>query len=189
MTRKQALYKALETITNKDVIEKINEILDDMPFTGWSKRTIFDTIDQFIIDNGRSPTTTDFKKKGLPPHPVIKLRFGISLKEFLEKYYSNNKKCNSKVYFSKTKEYWKENFIIQYHRVKPTSAEGYNRKRSESTPSWGTVAKLYNIDKWLDWLRFCNIIPYINKKEPERYKAKTASLNITSEYNEIRKEG
>jgi len=100
MTRKQALYSTLETITDENVRKKIIEVLNDLPFTSWSKSTIFDTIDQFIVDNGRTPTTTDFKKKGLPPHPVIKLKFGINVREFLDKYYPVKRLCNSNTYYN-----------------------------------------------------------------------------------------
>ncbi|MCL2170173.1 MAG: hypothetical protein FWB74_09150 [Defluviitaleaceae bacterium] len=106
MTRKQALHKALEALTDETAKAKITEILDDMPFTGWSENTIFDTIDQFILDHGRTPTMTDFKKKGLPPHTVIKLRFGITLREFLDKHYPSQKtKQKSKApYITKPKQ-------------------------------------------------------------------------------------
>ena len=157
MTRKQALHIALKVLTDDEAVRKINEILEDMPFTGWSERTIFDTIDQFILDNGRTPTATDFKKKGLPPHPVIKLRFGVTLKEFLLKYYPSPKLCNSRIYFYRTKEEWKTLFICDYIRIKPRSAEEYNNLRDEYLPSWATVAKMFGISKWLDWIKLCGL--------------------------------
>jgi len=157
VTRKQALHKALETLTDETARVKIKEILDDMPFTGWSERTIFDTIDQFVIDNGRVPYSSDFKKKGLPPHTVIKLRFGIGLKEFLQKYYMPDRLCTSRIYFSKTKEEWMEIFIENYIRNRPRSAEEHNKMRSADTPSWQTISIMFGIDKWLDWLEHCGL--------------------------------
>jgi hypothetical protein len=160
MTRKQALYAAIQVLEDKEVIEKLNEIIGDMPLTGWSERTIFDTIDQFIIDNGRAPTATDFKKKGLPPHPVIKLRFGINLKEFLNKYYPRKRLCSSTPYSHKTKEQWLEHFLIDYEKQKPRSAEEYNKHREEQTPTWATIARMYNISTWLEWIKFCDVKRY-----------------------------
>jgi hypothetical protein len=160
MTRKQALHKALEVLTDETAKAKVMEILDDMPFTGWSERTIFDTIDQFIIDNGRIPTTTDFKKKGLPPHPVIKLRFGINLKAFLQQYYPMNKLCDSKIYYGRTKEEWKEGFIFDYINNKPRSAEEHNSTRTAGTPSWQTIAGMHGVVKWLEWIAFCKLERY-----------------------------
>lgn len=160
MTRKQALHKALERITDETVIAKMNEIIDDMPFTWWSERTIFDAIDQFILDNGRTPKTRDFVKKCLPPHTVIKLRFGLTLKEFLNKYYPENKLCDSKIYSNKNREEWQAVFVEEYCKNKPTSGEEYNKNRAYGRPSWATVARLFNIVKWSEWLDFCAIPPH-----------------------------
>jgi hypothetical protein len=86
-------------------------MVQDLPLTGWTKKTIFDSIDQFIADYGRFPTAIDFKKKGLPPHPVIKLRFGVTLKDFLNMYYPTIKLCASNIYYNQTREYWQTFFI------------------------------------------------------------------------------
>jgi len=180
MTRKQALHKALEILTDETTKAKIAEILDDMPFTGWSERTIFDTIDQFIIDHGHTPTVTDFKKKGLPPHPVIKLRFNMTLREFLDKHYPNQKLCSSKIYFTETKEHWQDLFLSDYHTNKPCSAEEHNAKRTSGTPSWQTIAKMFGVMKWVDWLNYCEIIPYAYKRKHNRNTVATPPLTIKS---------
>ena len=167
MTRKQALHRALQVLDDEEVRAKINEIIDDMPFTGWSERTIFDTIDQFIIDNGRVPSGTDFKKKGLPPHPVIKLRFGINLKEFLTKYYPSPKRLNNfSLYYTKEKEEWKEIFIESYNANKPRTADDYNKTKPKETPTWVTIAKMFGTESWLEWITICNLERYTK----HRYK-------------------
>lgn len=99
MTRKTALRKALEVVTDKEVANKLQEIMNDLPLTSWSENTIFDSLEQWIEDNGRTPTTTDLKQKGLPPHTVIKQKFNMTAKEFLTKYYK--KPCNPKPYRKK----------------------------------------------------------------------------------------
>ena len=181
MTRKQALHKALQAVTDKEVIAKINEIIGDMPFTGWSEQTIFDTIDQFIIDNGRMPAATDFRKKGLPPHPVIKLRFGMNLKEFLLKYYPTERLCGSRVYFNKSKEDWRDLFIADYTKKKPHSAEEYNSVREAQLPTWGTLAKMFYVDKWLDWLAFCGVEKYY----ADGYKQKKRVKLVVSSHTDL----
>ena len=183
MTRKQALHKALESVSDEAVRSKIREILEDIPFTNWTERTIFDTIDQFIIDNGRTPTVTDFKKKGLPPHPVIKLRFGMTLKEFLVKHYPQDRQCDSKIYYAKSREEWQEDFLEQFDVIKPYSAEVYNSKRCEGTPSWATVARLFGITKWLGWLSFCKVAPYAGVREPFRDLAPRPEIKVKSVFN------
>ena len=181
MTRKQALHIALRNISDEEAIKKINEILDDMPFTRWSEGTIFDTIDQFIIDHGRYPNVTDFKKKGLPPHPVIKLRFGISLKEFLNKFYPA--KCSSRIYFHKSREEWMINFQKQHQNIKPTSAKEYNMKRDPLTPTWGVASNLFGINRWLEWLEYCNATPYV--KNRGLAKENDSTLYLTGSYKNI----
>ena len=148
MTRKQALHKALETLTDKEAIDRINEILKEMPFTRWNELTVFDAIDQFVIDNGINPTASDFTAKGMPPHPVIKLRFGVTLGEFLEKYYPQPKI---------DKEERKRLFISEYIRIHPKSAGEFNQKRADGVPTWITFAKVFGITKWLEWLSFCGL--------------------------------
>ena len=166
MTRKQALCKVLESVKDNNITAKIEEILEDMPLTGWSERMIFDTIDQFVVDNGRVPTTTDFKAKGLPPHTVIKLRFGVNLKEFLDRHYPPPRKlCDSSVYYTKTREEWLHNFKEQYERNKPSSAEGYNAARGKGTPSWGVIANMFGVSKWSEFLAFAEVPGYNKKRQ------------------------
>jgi len=188
-TDETAATEAHEGNTEKDgcaatkvqaACDVIQGMIQDLPLTGWTEKTIFDSINQFIHDHGRTPTVSDFRKKGLPPHPVIKLRFGITLREFLDIHYPANKLCTSKVYFTETKEYWQDFFLADYHLNKPCSAEEHNANRTDGTPSWQTTAKMFGVLKWVDWLNFCNIIPYANKREYNRNTVKASPLKITS---------
>ena len=187
MTRKQALHKALEGLTDGAVIAKIEEILADMPFTGWSERTIWDTVDQFVIDYGRIPTVSDFKKKGMPSHTVIRLRFGATLKNFLDNYYPREKRCDSEIYGAKTKEQWRDTFIAEYIKNRPATAQKYNSIRAKGTPSWATVAKMFGITKWLNWLDFCDVTRADNEDRHEREKKREVEITVSSEINLIKK--
>ena len=160
MTRKQALEAAMGAINDPIAQEKIKEILEDMPFTQWSERTIFDTVDQFILDNGRSPTVREFDKRGMPPHPVIKNRFGITTREFLDKYYPTQRRCDSNLYYTKSKEEWLSFFMHSYNSLKPTSAEHYNKERPKGSPTWYVYAKLYGLSKWNELLEFAKLDRY-----------------------------
>jgi len=96
---------------------------------------------------------------------------------------SKIKLCNSQFYYHKTKEEWRDDFIEQYHINKPTTAAMYNQMRSKGTPAWVSVAGLFEITKWYDWLGYCNIEPYIGNRSPERGKTKTISIYLTREVN------
>ncbi|MDR2559241.1 MAG: hypothetical protein LBC86_06840 [Oscillospiraceae bacterium] len=148
MTRKQALHKALEVLTDSEVIAKINEIADELPLTGWSRTKIFDTIDQFVLDNGRNPTATDFLPKGMPPHPVIKLRFGMTLGEFLAEHYPQP---------TPDREEYKQLFISEYERIQPRGACDFNNRRTDGLPAWGTFAKMFGFSRWLEWVCYCGL--------------------------------
>ena len=176
MTRKQALHKALEVITDEAAKAKIWEILDDMPFIGWSERTIFDAIDQFVLDNGRMPYVSDFKKKGLPSHTVIKLKFGVNLKDFLAGHYPSKKLCASRLYFHKTKEGWKDIFVRDYIGSRPRSAEEHNRARTKGAPSWQTISTMFGISKWSEWLDFCGLEPCHNHTAKSRHPKSCLAL-------------
>ena len=83
MTRKQALYKAIQELSKDEgffeTVKLLQDIYDELPLVHWSDKSIRDTVEQFIVDNGRPPTVTDFKAKGMPPHPVFKQKYKITL--------------------------------------------------------------------------------------------------------------
>ena len=91
MTRKTALHKAIEQLKgikgNKEIIEKLQDLADELPITHWTDKSIRDRVEQFAEENGRNPTASDFRKKGMPPHPVIKQKYKINLAEWLEENY------------------------------------------------------------------------------------------------------
>ena len=90
MTRKQALALAEQVLSERGQDEAaaiLHKLSGELPFYSWSEDAIRDAVEQFILDHGRVPTATDFKKRGLPPHTVIKKRFGITLQEWLNKCY------------------------------------------------------------------------------------------------------
>ena len=91
MTRKQAIIQAVQALSaqggNEEAIALLQDIYDEMPLIHWSDKSIKDVVEQFIVDNGRVPTVSDFRKKGMPPHTVFKFRYGITLSEWLSTNY------------------------------------------------------------------------------------------------------
>ena len=69
MTRKQAITKAItalhQTGENAEAIRLLQDLSDELPLIHWSDKSIRDTVEQFIQDNGRPPTASDFKKAGM----------------------------------------------------------------------------------------------------------------------------
>lgn len=135
MTRKQALFMALEAITDEKVKEVIQDMINDFPWHEWTETAIFDAVDQFVLENGRPPTPTDFKYNDmLPQGATVQYRMGITLSEFLKKYYP--KKTDSHIYYNKTKEEWLLIFKETYQKLNPKSANEYNKLRPKDTPTW-----------------------------------------------------
>ena len=94
MTRKQALSAAMEALNAAGQTEAagiLHTLSGELPFFSWSEDAILDAVEQFVLDHGQVPTTTDFKKRGLPPHTVIKRRFGVTLQEWLDQNYPTEK--------------------------------------------------------------------------------------------------
>lgn len=91
MTRKQAIFKAILKIRaqkgqNEDLVAKLTEIADAMPFVKWSEGTVRDCVEQFMSDHGRLPSVTDFKvKDGMPAHAIFPYLFKMTAHEWMER--------------------------------------------------------------------------------------------------------
>lgn len=165
MTRKQAMMRVCEILNTYEQTEEIEEIqakmrevMGELPLTGWSEATIFDTIDQWVLENGRAPSTRDLARKGLPPVPVIKNRFQMNARAFLDRYYPKPKPlCSSAHYSGKTKEEWVAGFVEQYKSIRPRSAVEYNQRRAADSPTWATVASICGLQKWNELLTYCQL--------------------------------
>ena len=151
MTRKEALSKAIKALSEDEGYDEVTTILEDiyeeLPLIHWTDKSIRDTVEQFIVDNGRNPSTTDFRKKSMPPHPVIKQKYNVTLSEWLEKNYPNYIPT-----FEELKRNYTSDFIKEYMQIKPTSGDDFNKRRSKHTKSWQTVAKYHNTSSWIELL-------------------------------------
>ena len=87
------MAKAIEILKeneeNNEICEILNTLLVELPLTEWTEKNILDSIDQFVLDNGRMPVARDFNSKELPAFCTVKNRFGMSYEEFKNKYFSN----------------------------------------------------------------------------------------------------
>lgn len=184
MTRKQALMRVCEILREAEQSEeyiemqsKLQEIIMDMPFSRWSEATIFDTFDQWICEHGRIPTTKDRARKGLPPIPVIKNRFGLTGKEFIDTHYPRaHPKCDSVKYGDKYKEEWLRIFKSEFLRIRPTSAVEFNQNREQELPTWATFARFVNLSTWRQLLNYCNFAPIPKKRQPFRKEKKLLKI-------------
>ena len=140
MTRKQALLQAIKELSSKEefseTVRLLQDIHNELPLIHWTDKSIRDTVDQFILENGRVPTVTDFKKKGMPPHPVIKQKYNTTLGEWLNKNYPTQKPTRNEL-----KEKYVKQFVEEYLRIKPTTQYQFNINKNKKTKSWLTMQK------------------------------------------------
>ena len=179
MTRKQALSAAIEALNAAGQTEAagiLHTLSGELPFFIWSKEAIYDAVDQFILDRGRVPTTTDFKKRGLPPHTVIKRRFGVTLQEWLEQHYPTVKPPLDELQAKAT-----EDFIKEYLRIQPTSAEDYNARRAHPSRGWFAIAKYNHTRRWRILLEKLNLPTYNNHGVPD--SPPQLKVRIISDYD------
>ena len=179
MTRKQALSAAIEALNatgRTEAAEILHMLSGELPFFSWSEEAIFDAVDQFIFDYGRVPTTTDFKKRGLPPHTVIKRRFGVTLQEWLEQYYPTQKTPLDEIHAKAT-----EDFIREYLRIQPVSAEDYNARRTHPSRGWYSIAKYNHTRRWRILLEKLNLPVYNNRGTPN--SVPQLKVRVISDYS------
>ena len=170
MTRKTALLQAISQLSrdkkNTELCEKLSDILEDMPLTNWTDKAIRDRVDQFCQDEGRVPTTTDFKKKGMPPHPVFKHRYKVNLSQWLQENYPT-----PKITYEERKEKHTKEFVAEYLRLMPSSSDDFDHRRQKGVISWRGLAPYYNVTSWHKLLTVLEL-PLPRPKVKERVKQK-----------------
>lgn len=180
MTRKQALSKAIQALSKKkeysEVIQLLQDIHDELPLIHWSDKSIRDTVEQFIVDNGRRPSATDFKRKGMPPHPVIKQKYKITLGEWLDQNYPIHKPT-----YEELKEKYTKEFLEDYNRIKPKSQEEFNQNRTKGTRGWQTLAFYYNVKSWRNLIKALDLPLYFELRR-DRVPPKI-KVNIYTDYD------
>ena len=162
MTRKQALELAAKALAdNEEAVQVLHTMIAELPLNRWTEDAIRDSVEQFILDNGRPPLRTDYKKKCLPPHSVIKRRFGVTLQEWLDQNYPTEKTPLDELHAQATQA-----FIKEYLRIQPVSAEDYNARRTHPSRGWYAIAKYNHTRRWRILLEKLNLPIYNNRGVP-----------------------
>ena len=163
MTRKQALQRAIESLSQfpeyAEEVRLLEEISDELPLIHWSDRSIRDTVEQFILDNGRPPTASDFKKAGMPPHTVVQNKYKMPLSQWLNENYPTPKPSAEEL-----KVEYTQAFLEDYHRIKPRSQYEFNQHKRPETRGWQTVAAYHNTRSWRNLLKKLDLPLYFDMK-------------------------
>ena len=169
MTRKQAIIQAVQALSaqegNEQAIALLKDIYDEMPLIHWSDKSIKDAVEQFIIDNGRVPTVSNFREKGMPPHPVFKLRYGITLSEWLSTNYPQPERNRENEKREET-----DKFVAAYHDLLPKSAKFFDQHRPEGVKCWATIGKYYGCTNWKSLLKTLSLPSYSHRRADHNHE-------------------
>ena len=183
MTRKQALYAAIAALSEKqenaEAIRILQELSSELPIIHWSDSSIRDTVEQFILDHGRVPKASDFKKRGMPPHPVIKQKYKITLGEWLDQNYPVHKPT-----FEELKAKYTAAFVEDYLRIKPKSQEEFNRNKRPETRGWQTVAEYHGIKTWRNLLKALDLPLYFDMYRDHKTANIKVNIHIDYDFND-----
>lgn len=164
MTRKNAMKNAILVVEKakmkrkekEKLISVLSEIADELPRVHWTENAIFDACEEFLLTHPYI-TLKDFERADMPSHPTIKNRFGMTAKEFRDKYYPIGDVTTRSPYFGRTVEEWNELFSIEFNRLHCTGQDDYNRRRYKSLPTWNTLAKMNGLKRWNELLEHVGV--------------------------------
>ncbi len=171
MTRKQAVCEAIKILSNNksdaQIIEKLQDILEELPMCSWTQKSILDTIENYSIEhNGKLPQLSKFTtENNLPSSTAIRSRFNLSINDLIAKYFPNLQKtsCFYSPYKECDEEYFKAIFISNYTRIqkekqiKNVHYKTYNKYREQGTPNSATIMKKCNCKTYCELLIFCDL--------------------------------
>ena len=170
MTRKQAVLEAIRILSNNDnnreVVNKLEEMLLEVPLSSWTKKSILDSIETFAIEhNNTLPTVEQLtKENGLPSNTVINAKFHISsIKIFYKKYFCgfNQKDNNSSQYRNEEPNYFINTFKSNYSAIRKllnlrhVDYNTYNKYKEKNTPHLSTIIKNCNCKNYYELLVLC----------------------------------
>lgn len=171
MTRKDALREAINIVSNArigkqrkaDIIKGLEFCQQELPFSHWSKEAIFDACDTWVQEHGELHMR-DFVSPKLPSHTAIKNRFGITAKEFRDKYYPITDVSTRSPYYKHSVSEWNQQFQTEFCRICCTGQDDYNRRRKKELPTWNTMAAMNGCKTWKQLLEKLSLETHIKPR-------------------------
>ena len=187
----EAIKQLPETCENKQAIERLEGIIADCKISGiyWTKEKVFEVLNKWRDEHRRNPSVTNLMEPGMPPTTTIQRLFDMSGSAFLNIHYPRFEKAKRKnKYTIKTEQEWIENFVEQFNKIQPCSANDYNSKRGKGTPTWLTIARYLNLSTWHELLQKTGVKTQCLKvKQGPSDEPKTYYVDSTcSTYNKLK---
>ncbi|MCM1055137.1 MAG: hypothetical protein NC394_06410 [Bacteroides sp.] len=191
MKQKEALRHAIEIVKKHpddlspdvrgDVLDILSKLSKKDNYTVWTKESVIKALEDWRDKNGRNPTVTDLKEVNMPKGETFKRLFGMRPATYLGIYYPSmkRKKAVTKFTLISTEEY-REIFISQYNKHRPSSSSNYNKLKDSGTPCWSTIAYHCGLKSWSELLDYTKV-ERVCKKIPLPIERKyTVTVNIPS---------
>lgn len=173
MTRRDALREAIYIVSNArigkqrkaEIIAGLELCQQELPFSHWSKEAIFDACNTWIADHGELHMRA-FASPQMPSHPTIKNRFGMTAREFRDKYYPMKDVSTRSPYYQHSINEWNEMFVDEFNLIECTGQDDYNQRRNHKLPTWNTMAAMNNCKTWNQLLALLSLKTY-QKSRPK----------------------
>lgn len=167
MTRKKALEEAIHIVANArigkqrkaDLLDALDLCRRELPFSRWSREAIFDACDTWVQERGELSVRA-FASRQMPSHTVIQNRFGMTAREFRDRYYPLSSPPAGGRYQKRGAEEWNALFIREFSRLGCTGQKDYNSRRDRGLPTWNTMAAMNGCGTWRQLLKLCGLETY-----------------------------
>lgn len=167
MTRKDALREAIQIVSNArigkqrkaEILAGLTLCRQELPFAHWTKEAVFDACDTWVQEHGKLHLKA-FESPAMPSHSTVKNRFGMTAREFRDRYYPISGGSAGSPYRQREVEDWNRDFKADFHQMRCVGQDDYNRRRNRKLPTWNTVAAMNGVRSWRDLLKKLNMAPY-----------------------------
>ena len=108
---------------------------------------------------------------------------------FFNIYYPRENKIKHRNKYSiKSEEEWVNDFVEQFNKIKPSSANDYNAKRDKNTPTWQTIATYLKLSTWQELIKKTGVsVQSLKVKNGLSEEPKTYHVDATCNlYNKLK---
>ena len=177
MTRKEALREAIQIVSNArigkgrkaEILAGLAMCQRELPFAHWTREAVFDACDTWVQEYG-SLSLRAFMSPELPSHSAIKNRFGMTARQFRDRYYPLDGGPTGSPFAGHGVDEWNRRFREDFHAMGCAGQADYNKRRDRALPTWNTVAAMNGVKSWRQLLEKLGLTTY--EKPAARTEAK-----------------
>lgn len=179
MTRKEALREAIQIVSNarigkrrkEEILAGLDLCQRELPFAHWTREAVFDACDTWVQEHGML-TLRAFTSPDMPSHSSIKNRFGMTAREFRDRYYPLTGAPIGSPYSGHSVDEWNRRFTEDFRAMGCTGQADYNRRRDRELPTWNTVAAMNGTGSWRQLLTKLNLETCERPKSAQEVKVR-----------------